>query len=120
MSIVIFLIVTVMGVLGSFTGTQERARDTERKTDINAIHSQLEVFYAQNGYYPTTNTFNSEADALLRGLDNDVFVDPDGKRINTSGDYSYVAHDCDGSQCRGYDLTADMEAEDRYLKTSLN
>lgn len=39
--------------LGGNSSVSARAEDTERKTDIKAIHGQLEAYMAQNGKYPT-------------------------------------------------------------------
>lgn len=52
--LIVIIIIGILAalVLNSFRGVQERARDTERQTDINAQQSQLEVFYTDNGYYP--------------------------------------------------------------------
>jgi prepilin-type N-terminal cleavage/methylation domain-containing protein len=53
----LLIVIVVIGilaalVLNSFRGVQERARDTERRTDINAQSTQLEVYYTDNGGYP--------------------------------------------------------------------
>jgi prepilin-type N-terminal cleavage/methylation domain-containing protein len=54
----LLIVIVVIGilaalVLNSFRGVQERARDTKRRTDVNAQASQLEVYYTDNGGYPT-------------------------------------------------------------------
>lgn len=53
--LIVIIIIGILAalVLNSFRGVQERARDTERQTDVNAQQSQLEVFYTDNGYYPS-------------------------------------------------------------------
>jgi general secretion pathway protein G len=53
----LLIVIVVIGilaalVLNSFRGVQERARDTKRRTDVNAQASQLEVYYTDNGGYP--------------------------------------------------------------------
>ena len=40
----------------TFNDVQLRARDTERRTDINSLATQLEVYYNENGYYPDGST----------------------------------------------------------------
>ncbi len=34
------------------------ARDTERQSDIKAIHGQVEAYHTQNGKYPTLSDIN--------------------------------------------------------------
>jgi prepilin-type N-terminal cleavage/methylation domain-containing protein len=73
----LLIVIVVIGilaalVLNSFRGVQERARDTERRTDTNSIATQLEVYYTDNGGYPQ---FTGQVDtdswitANLKGAD---------------------------------------------------
>jgi len=58
---------------------QARARDTERQTDIKAVASQLEVYYTDNGTYPSVNQMTaagSSITGMLKGLSGDALVDP--------------------------------------------
>jgi prepilin-type N-terminal cleavage/methylation domain-containing protein len=60
----LLIVIVVIGilaalVLNSFRGVQERARDTKRRTDVNAQAGQLEVYYTDNGGYPI---FTGEVD----------------------------------------------------------
>lgn len=53
----VLLVVGVIAVLAvitviSYNGTQARARDAKRKTDITAIAKALELYYDDNGQYP--------------------------------------------------------------------
>ncbi len=78
--IVIVVIIILAGlVLNSFKGVQERARDTERRTDINSVATQLEVYYNDNGGYPVL-TGNLDTDswitANLKGADLNAFRAP--------------------------------------------
>jgi len=52
--LIVIIIIGILAalVLNSFRGVQERARDTERRTDINAQGTQLEVYYTDQGGYP--------------------------------------------------------------------
>lgn len=53
--------------------TRNSAKDTEVRTDINSIHSHLELYYADNGYYPAEiNT------TTLSNLSNESFISPSG------------------------------------------
>lgn len=133
----LLIVIVVIGILAAlvittFTGIQQRARDTERETDIKAIHGQVEAYYAQNGRYPTLANLN-DADWRsdnMKGLDSDALKDPKGSAETLAGTagpnvYSYVAtpSGCDNDangDCTGYTLTADKENGDDYVKTNLN
>jgi prepilin-type N-terminal cleavage/methylation domain-containing protein len=73
----LLIVIVVIGilaalVLNSFRGVQERARDTERRTDINAQSTQLEVYYTDNGGYPQfTGQVNTDSwiTANMKGAD---------------------------------------------------
>jgi type II secretory pathway pseudopilin PulG len=94
-------------VLNSFRGVQERARDTERRTDINAQATQLEVYYTDNGGYPQ---FTGQVDtdswitANMKGADLNSWRAP-GFNTNTmvnsatptKDQYGYTPLQADGS-----------------------
>ena len=123
----LLIVIVVIGilaalVLNTFQGVQARARDTERKTDINAIHTQLEVFYNDNGYYAVNAA--ALTTATLPGIADEALLDPAGDGVGT-GDYTYTAlpAGCDNSStdCGGYTLEAQLEEEaTAYSKNSLN
>lgn len=94
---------------------QVAARDTERKTAINAIYYDLEeVYYAQHKYYPETITKDT-----LTAIDPALLTDPNGVAIGTSGsDYRYDATDCTDNHCQSYTLRSHLENEADYIKTS--
>jgi type II secretion system protein G len=74
----LLIVIVVIGILAAlvittFTGIQQRARDTERQTDINAVRGHLEAFYANNGYYPTVAELTP---GNLPGLDAEALVAP--------------------------------------------
>ena len=81
----LLIVIVVIGILAglvvvTYNGIQQKARDTERKTDINALHGQLEAYQAQNGKYPTLANVN-DADfrsANMKGLDPEALQDPKG------------------------------------------
>lgn len=133
----LLIVIVVIGilaglVLNTFNGIQARARDTERKTDVNSIHAQVEAYHADNGYYPTTANVASATWVAtnLPGLDAEALNDP------TSGSYAYATTvaTCDntaGNLCAAYTLSADLEDDGRgtndsdsdtadYSKDSLN
>lgn len=67
----LLIVIVVIGilaalVLNTFSGVQKRARDTQRQTDINAIATQLEVYYNDKGGYPILSEVTT---ANLKGID---------------------------------------------------
>jgi len=104
--IVIVVIAILAGlVLNAFGNIQARARDTERRNDINAIHTQLELYYTDNDTYP---------DALsdLDNLNAEALVAP-----NDDETYTYTPSEDNSS----YTLSAALEAEDgNFSRNSLN
>lgn len=133
----LLIVIVVIGILAAlvittFTGIQQKARNTERTTDIKALHGQIEAYYAQNGFYPdladvtTTN---------LKGLDAGALVDPKAAPGVTLKDgegdadqYGYdVFKDATGTacttaakDCNKYVLTATLEGGGTFTKASLN
>lgn len=136
----LLIVIVVIGILAAlvvttFSGIQKKARDSERQTDIGALHSQLEAYHAQpqNGRYPTNTNLDLDSFVTtnMKGLDLTALADP--KAAGGSNDlagapaanvYSYVETPtgCDNSttDCTGYTLTATLESGGTYVKTSLN
>lgn len=122
--IVIAIIAILAGlVLNNFQGAQARARDTHRVTDINTLHSQLEVYFNEHGAYPQAFTA-----ATFRGMDAQALVDPDGNSIvinaavadetaanavaapTTNNEYQYIAWPTGcTNNCTGYILRSFIE-----------
>ena len=92
-------------------------RDSVRKTAINAMYYNLEdVYYAAHQSYPQALTADG-----LPGVDPSLLKDPNGIAVGTQGsDYSYTAKDCQSNACKSYTLTANLENEADYKKTSRN
>jgi len=143
----LLIVIVVIGILATlvivtFTGIQRRARDTQRQTDINAIQSHVEAFYADHGYYPTTvdlqdTTFLTDN---MKGLKAEALLAPNSTaQIDAAAPsttkYSYVASasasstgtcdntdasdDTTNSGCDTYTLSAVLEADgSTYSKTS--
>jgi prepilin-type N-terminal cleavage/methylation domain-containing protein len=133
----LLIVIVVIGILvalviTTFSGIQRRARDTERQTDIKAIHGQVEAYYAQNGRYPTLANINDDTwvGDNLKGLDLGALQDPKGAGNDLQAGaaaniYAYTQDPatCDNGaagDCVGYTLTATLEGGGTYAKTSLN
>lgn len=142
----LLIVIVVIGILAglvitTFNGIQQKARDTERETDVKALHSQLEAFWAQKAYYPSLADMNDQASGgfvatNMKGLDLGAFKDPKGSS-NTllataaSGSYAYAVSDASGNSCEAddttcakYVLTATLEGtingSSTYVQNSLN
>jgi prepilin-type N-terminal cleavage/methylation domain-containing protein len=123
----LLIVIVVIGILATlvivtFSGVQQKARDTKRETDIKALASQLEVYYANNGSYPALAQLqdNTWVQANLKGLDTAGLVAPNGTGSNTMSatasktTYQYVPTPTGcttaAKDCTGYTVTAQREA----------
>lgn len=134
----LLIVIVVIGilaalVLNTFQGVQARARDTERTTDVNALHTQYEVYFNDEGFYPTHAVASVAAN--FPGLDDEAVNDPNGNGLQNgavpaagSTDFRYYFQaapaGCDngaGGDCTSYTLGVVREADGtQYLKNSLN
>jgi len=143
----LLIVIVVIGILAglvltTFNGIQQKARDTERQTDIKAIHAQVEAFWAQKGYYPSLTDLNDRTATTgfvavnLKGLDAGAFQDPKGANgtllaAPAANGYAYAVTNSAGTTCEAddttcakYTMTATLEGTINgaatYVKTSLN
>lgn len=138
----LLIVIVVIGILAAlvittFTGIQQKARNTERTTDIKALHGQVEAYYAQNGKYPTLDNMNDSTwrGTNMKGLDQEALKDPknsSGTPYNLASaaaadvySYDVKASDdtaCDNSakDCAKYTLTATYEGGGTFTKSNLN
>ncbi len=143
----LLIVIVVIGILAglvitTFNGIQQKARDTERETDIKAIHAQVEAFWAQKGYYPSLTDLNDRTATTgfvavnLKGLDTGAFQDPKGTAsalvaAPAANSYAYAVTNAGGTSCEAddttcarYTLTATLEGtlngSNTFVKTSLN
>lgn len=108
----LLIVIVVIGILATlvivtFTGIQQKARNSQRQTDVNAIDSHVESFYAQWGAYPTYAqlTNNDWRGKYMKGLDPAALASPkstnstiniDDAVVTGGGDaYWYVAYQGD-------------------------
>src|SRR5882762_1814089 len=135
----LLIVIVVIGILAglvitTFTGIQQRARNTERQTDIKAIHGQVEAYYAQNGRYPTLTNLNDSTwrTANMKGLDPEALKDPKGSAQTlvaapAASAYAYAVTASDGTACDNsakdcaqYTLTTTYEGGGTFAKSNLN
>ncbi|HSX45000.1 MAG TPA: prepilin-type N-terminal cleavage/methylation domain-containing protein [Candidatus Saccharimonadales bacterium] len=107
----LLIVIIVIGILATlvlvtFTGVQQKARNTQRQTDIKAVASHLEAYNANNAEYPTLANMNDAAwvAANLKGLDKESTRDPNGTLYtfagsSTSNQYGYGPTKSDGTAC---------------------
>lgn len=135
----LLIVIVVIGILATlvivtFSGIQQKGRNSQRQTDINAIASHVEAFYATKGYYPSMADLNSATvrAADFKGLDPEALKDPkatsaDIAATTSATAYSYVGAGCTNTavteattpnQCTGFTLTATLEGGGTYVKQS--
>jgi prepilin-type N-terminal cleavage/methylation domain-containing protein len=146
----LLIVIVVIGILAAlvvttYNGIQQKARDTERKTDIKALHGQLEAYQAQNGKYPTLANVQDRAwvQANMKGLDLAAMQDPKWSSTDScknsatpveavvagsASSHCYVYAPTDGSgaacdntatDCVKYTLTAALEDNTTFSQNSL-
>lgn len=149
----LLIVIVVIGILAglvitTYNGIQQKARNTERQTDLKAVQGQLEAYYAQNGRYPSTADLGSNSDSNvtfiqtnMKGLDKEALRDPKAPDLSggghdyslasspTANKYSYAPLNdagtaCDDSganDCTKYTLTAEPEGSStNIVYNSLN
>lgn len=131
--LIVIVVIAILAtlVIVTFTGIQQKARDSQRQTDINAVDSHLEAYFAESGNYPTLANLQDGTwvSANLKGLDPQALVGPKGGALTGStstGDaYGYVVTPtgCDntatGTPCAGFTLTSKLEGSSTvYTKSS--
>ena len=114
-------------------GANSAAGDTERKTDINSIAAHLEVYYAENGQYPSFDELDNATwrTTHLPGVTKEMFTDPDSYvdvlgDSPASGQYAYApaaatGGDCDNfnAKCESFRVGAQLSTGENYVKSNV-
>lgn len=141
----LLIVIVVIGILAllvitTYSGIQAKARNSKRQTDIQAVQTQLEAFFSQNGYYPSLADMNSSSwlDTNMKSLDQTALSDPSNPTQSktlvatpTAKSYAYAVTDSSGNSCEStdtncakYTLTAEYEGtvngQDKYTKSNLD
>jgi prepilin-type N-terminal cleavage/methylation domain-containing protein len=126
----LLIVIVVIGILAllvitTYSGIQQKARNSQRQTDIATTQTQLEAFFSQNGYYPSLANMNSDTwlDTNMKSLDKNALIDP--SNTSQSNDllaapaarsYSYAVTnsadtscEADSTTCAKYTLTTTFE-----------
>ena len=135
----LLIVIVVIGILATlvlvtFTGIQQKARDSKRKTDLGAVQAALETYYSSNNTYPTLAHLQSSSwlSSNLKGFDAAALQDPKGASNSTVGSstsatqYGYVVTAADGTlaspttcddgssasnPCTNYKISATLEGD---------
>lgn len=118
--LIVIVVIAILAAIAivAYNGVQERARDSQRDSDIRTIRNALEMYYTEHGHFPTSHnggtlinsgwTTSAEPEVWqeladqLSGYIGDLPVDPkntyvSGMHSSTHGDaeshYAYVATD---------------------------
>jgi len=142
----LLIVIVVIGILATlvivtFSGIQQKGRNSQRQTDLKAVQSHVAAFYADKGYYPTAKDLQTSSflTANMKGLDPEALRDPKQAAGGTISDtaasanqYSYVATGSAGctntnasdpttnAGCDGYTLTAKQEGGGADIVLSSN
>lgn len=132
--LIVIVVIAILAtlVIVTFTGIQQKARDSQRQTDINALNSHLAAYFASNGYYPTLANLQDSSwiSTNMKGLDPQALLDPkaaatatiQGTAANNAYGYAVTPAACDNAaaatQCTSYTLTADLESGGTFTKAS--
>lgn len=124
----LLIVIVVIGILAllvitTYSGIQQKARNSKRQSDLASVQTQLEAYYQNNGYYPslgdlntgtsaTSNANSSWAATNMKSLDQNALVDPSNpdqsrnlKGTPTAKFYSYEVKDSSGNSCESDDTT---------------
>lgn len=141
----LLIVIVVIGILAllvitTYSGIQQKARNSQRQTDAQSMQTQLEAFYSQNGYYPSLADMNSSTwlGTNMKSLDQDALIDPSNPTQSktllaapAAKSYSYAVTDTSGNSCEAtdtncakYTLTATYEGTvngaSTYVKSNLD
>lgn len=106
----ILVVVAILGVLFALllmslgAGQMGRARDAERKDDLQSIKVAFEEYYNDNGCYPAADILSTCGSSELSPYLSAIPCDP-----STNMPYVYVPHPDNFNTCRGYRVYAALE-----------
>ena len=135
----LLIVIVVIGILAAlvittYTGIQAKARNSKRQTDVNAVQTQLEAYFAQSGHYPSLADMNSGSwlTANMKSLDQGALKDPQGSSQTLASSpaaktYAYEVANSSGTSCEAddttcatYTLTATLEGGGTFAKSNLD
>lgn len=118
---------------------QAKARDSKRQSDVATLQTQLEVYFSENGYYPSLKDMNDSnwLKTNMKSLDQGALGDPSNASNRklaaapAAKVYAYAVTNANGgsceaddTQCAKYTLTATFEQPENgqatYTKSNLD
>lgn len=109
-AVTIVAILISIGVV-SYSSVNKRSRDAKRKGDVEQLRSALEMYRADNGYYPNTGSGSwTDASGLSTPLVSSYLpaIPSDPKSTQT---YRYEATNLSGGNYYGYCVSVLIESE---------
>ncbi len=100
----LLVVIAIIGILAAvglsaYTAARKKARDAQRKADLREIQVALEMYYADNGFYPKVNKFGDKNSGLIKELMEAGYISKEYKDpLDPTRKY-----------CYGYSITAGYE-----------
>lgn len=124
----LLVVITILGILAgltmvSYSGVQERGRDSKRKTDLDALKKTLELAKQDSTgqyYYPSCVTYTAGSCALgntsttpnlSSGASIYIKTVPLDPKLNVGYTYTPSPANCGASLCTSYALKACLESK---------
>ena len=115
----LLIVIVVIGILAllvitTYSGIQQKARNTKRQADIKSIQTHVEAFFTQNSYYPSRTDLNSASwlSTNIKSLDTTALIDPSNATQSktlvaapAAKSYAYDVQNAAGSSCEADDTT---------------
>ena len=115
----LLIVIVVIGILAllvitTYSGIQQKARNSKRQSDVKSLQTQIEAFFSQNGYYPSRTDLNTGSwlTTNMKSLDQNALIDPSNPTQSktlvaspTAKSYAYAVTDSSGNSCESDDTT---------------
>lgn len=114
-TISIMAILIAIGI-ASYSTVNKQSRDSKRKSDIEQLRSAIEMYRADNGFYPSSGSGNwVDASDVMNGLTvalvpSYIAVIPSDPKLTQT--YQYKATNVSGGNYYGYCISTQLESED--------
>jgi Tfp pilus assembly protein PilE len=133
----VIIIVLASILISAYSGIKIRERNNTRIADIRQLQQNLEIFYAQSGFYPSLTEMNSLSwtSKNIKQVPASDLIDPNSKTniqlftpLSTKINYGYSVSASNGAGCNNqsvacnqYVLTASLEGgSGTFEEKSLN
>lgn len=100
----------------------KRSEDTEAKTNLTIIATQLEIYFNENGNYPSLESLVDSSWSGNKGALIKSFSDSNGYRVGTENSvykYAPTPSGC-STECLSFTLGTNLSGGEEYRKDSLN